>query len=78
MKNHPKNRRKCVNKRFKAYIARVDAAGLAAPTEPDKLIPVREYTVRAHYRRHPNYMRYDPDLLQAIRDYVRVMRRKVA
>jgi hypothetical protein len=74
-KLHPKNHncKTCVEKRFQNWVTRAHFAGLGAPTNREKLVPVRQYTVKAHYRRHPSYLKHDQLLRQAIIDYVNGM-----
>lgn len=46
------------------YIAKVKRAGLenTPPPSPDHLIPVREYTVKAHWTRNSRYLHSDAAL----------------
>jgi hypothetical protein len=63
-----------VDRRFKSYVSRAHSAGLGAPPNAEQLVVVRQYTVKAHYRRHPGYKINDPGLLEAIRDFANAMR----
>ncbi len=71
---HPKlcQCEKCVAQRFSAFQDRIKTfrtENRVGPTNADQTVPVRSFTVRAHFRRNPRHLNQDEGLKERVHAY---------
>lgn len=67
---------RCVAARFSAWLEKARKIE-GIPPSLSKTVPVKRYTVEAHFRSHPGHLSSDPALAKLVDAYIRGQRAKL-